>query len=145
MNTHESNFELNDSILINSEIKDYLLESAKWTKFLSILGFIGLSLIVVFSILAVLAGSSIESIGFRSIWFALFYIISGVLYYFPINYLYQFSKGISQGIKSNDQESFTTALRSLKSHYKYMGIFTIVLLSFYLLVALAGILLIANK
>ncbi len=143
METFETNLQSNDSILINDEIKDYLLESARWAKFLSIVGFIGLGLMVLASIIIAIAGSSFNLFSNRSqpIWI----VIMAVFYYFPINYLYQFSNGIKQGLNSNNQEIFTSALKNLKSHYKFIGILTIVVISIYILIFLIILLMLATK
>ena len=128
MENSEINLQSNDSLLMNDEIREYLLETARWGKFLAILGFIGLVLMVIFiAFLLGFAGSGSESI------IALVYILMTLLYYFPISYLYQFSVDITNGVNSNDQELFTSGLKNLKSLFKFQGIVTIVGISIYLL------------
>ncbi len=128
MENSEINLESNNSILMNDEIREYLLETARWGKFLAILGFIGLVLMVIFiAFLLGFAGSGSESI------IAVVYILMTFLYYFPISYLYQFSVDITNGVNSNDQELFTSGLKNLKSLFKFQGIATIVGISIYLL------------
>ncbi len=128
MENSEINLQSNDSLLMNDEIREYLLETARWGKFLAILGFIGLVLMVIFTaFLLGFAGSGSESI------IALVYILMTLLYYFPISYLYQFSVDITNGVNSNDQELFTSGLKNLKSLFKFQGIVTIVGISIYLL------------
>ncbi len=128
MENSEINLESNNSILMNDEIREYLLETARWGKFLAILGFIGLVLMVIFiAFLLGFAGSGSESI------IAVVYILMTCLYYFPISYLYQFSVDITNGVNSNDQELFTSGLKNLKSLFKFQGIATIVGISIYLL------------
>lgn len=148
METFETNVQSNDSIAINDEIKDYLLESAKWAKFLSILGFIGLGLIALASILIVILGSSSGSYSNRSeqpAWIVFIYITLAVVYYFPINYLFQFSTGVKRAINSNNQESFTSGFKNLKSHYRFVGIMSIVVLSIYVLIIIISMLMVATR
>jgi len=137
MENSEINLQSNDSIVINDEIRGYLLETARWARFLAILGFIGLGLMVIVIIVMVLAGASFNRVANGSgLIITVFYILLAVLYYFPISYLYQFSDGIKKGVNSNDQELFTSGLKNLKSLYKFQGILTIVVISIYLLIFL---------
>ena len=53
---------------------------------------------------------------------------------FPISYLYQFSENTKKAIENNDNNFIRDAFEFLKSHYKFMGILTIILLSFYAII-----------
>ena len=46
MENSENILQSDNSIIVNKEIKNYLLEISKWTKFLSILGFIGIGIML---------------------------------------------------------------------------------------------------
>lgn len=46
---------------------------------------------------------------------------------------------IRAGINNNDQEKYTEGVKNLKSHYKFIGIFMIVILSIYALIIVIGI------
>ena len=59
------------------------------------------------------------------------YIILAAIYYFPVNYLYQYSVRIKQGLNSEDLPTIITGFRNLKSLFRFTGIFTIVVLSIY--------------
>ena len=71
-------------------------ETAKWTKVLAILGFAGIGLMVLGSLVMLFAPSSLMSNGDfpfgGKIFMMLLYLAFAVLYYFPISYLYQFSE-----------------------------------------------------
>ena len=128
-------------ISINEEIKEYLLVTAKWAKFLSILGFIGIGLMfLVILISMVVNSSSYSSYGYNrsnaSVVSFFMFIIIAIVYFFPINYLFRFSNEVKRGIDFENQDSFTEGIRNLKSHYKYVGIAAIVVLSFYILMIL---------
>jgi membrane-bound metal-dependent hydrolase YbcI (DUF457 family) len=124
-------------ITVNSDVKSYLLETAKWCKFLAIAGFVGMGILVLLGIL-VMVGLSI----FRSISQTSFpmgavgfvYIIFALIYYFPLSYMYKFSVNLKKGLNSNDQQSVNYGFENLKSLFKFMGIFTLVVLSIYALV-----------
>ena len=67
------------------------------------------------------------------------YILMIALYFFPLYYLYNFSVKMTESIKSASSMSMESAFENLKSHYKFMGIFMIVILSIYALIFLFGI------
>lgn len=121
-------------IVVNQEIKDFLLETSKWGKFLAITGYVGIGLLMLMG-LGVTIGftvfSSVTDLGFPIGLFGLIYVLIAVLYYFPVTYLYRFSVQIKQGLTSNDQQIVATGFGNLKSVYKFMGICTVVILSIY--------------
>jgi hypothetical protein len=64
---------------------------------------------------------------------AFVYFLIAVLYFFPVYYLNKFASNAKRAFKNNDSETLTTSLEYLKSHYKYIGIMTLVVFSLYLL------------
>ena len=141
-NLHVENGE---NLVIDWRSKEFLKETAKWTKFLAILGFVGIGLMVLGSLVMLFAPSSLMSNGDfpfgGKIFMMLLYLAFAVLYYFPISYLYQFSENTKKAIENNDNNAIRDAFEFLKSHYKFMGILTIILLSFYaimIFIALIG-------
>ncbi len=131
---------------VKDEIKGYLSEISKWSYFLSILGFIGVGLMVLlgifvgfFSGLNSLGGSSNTLYNFGySMGIGFFYIVLALVYLFPILYLFRFSKRMKSALKLNNNEDFRIAFSNLKSHYKYMGIFVIVIISIYILIIIGA-------
>jgi hypothetical protein len=140
MDYPENNQPVQFSISVNNEIKEYLTETSKWGKFLAIVGYIGMGLLFLLG-LGVMIGfsifSSMSKMNFPIGVLGLVYIIIAVVYYFPVNYLYKFSTRMRAGIESNDQEVVTNGFENLKSLFKFMGIFTIVVLSIYVLALIA--------
>ena len=124
------------SFTISDEIKKYLLETSKWGKFLAIVGYVGMALLVLIA-LGVMVGFSFlnsETEGtFPMAALGLVYIVIAVVYYFPINYLYRFSVQMKEGLTTDNNQSVTTGFENLKSLFKFMGIFTVVILSIYAL------------
>lgn len=134
MENLENNQPVESVIAVDDEIKNYLLETAKWSKFLAIVGYVGMGLLVILGLVFMIGlsvFSSISQLGFPMGLFGFIYIIIAVIYYFPINYMYKFSVQLTQGIKSNNQQSVNSGFGNLKSLFKFMGIFTIVILSLY--------------
>ena len=139
-NLHVENGE---NLVIDWRSKEFLKETAKWTKFLAILGFVGIGLMVLGSLVMLFATSSLMSNGDfpfgGKIFMMLLYLAFAVLYYFPISYLYQFSENTKKAIENNDNNAIRDAFEFLKSHYKFMGILTIILLSFYAIMIFIGL------
>jgi len=119
-----------ESIEIEKEGLMHLFETRKWTMFLSVLGFIFIGLMMI-AALVVLTVSS-KGFGF-GIAFFIMMLIFIVIYFFPIYYLFKFSELSKIALSTKDNSQLTNALMYLKKHYQYMGILTIIGLSFYLL------------
>jgi hypothetical protein len=62
------------------------------------------------------------------------------IYIFPLYYLYQFSVKLKKALTQKDDEVLASAFEMLKSHYKFVGVFTIIILSIYILVGIVGLL-----
>ncbi|MDQ1161675.1 small-conductance mechanosensitive channel [Chryseobacterium sp. SORGH_AS 447] len=137
----QSPFEQFEELRINAAAKSFLGEAAKWTTYLSILGYIGIGFMVLAAIVLFAVGSSI-SMGPMAggIWMGVFYLALAAFYFIPINLLYKFSSNMKTALHSNDQASLVKAFEYLKSHYKFIGILTIVLIGIYIL-AVVGIVL----
>ncbi|RUT78616.1 DUF5362 family protein [Ancylomarina longa] len=122
---------------LSAESVVYLNETRKWTIFLSILGFIFIGLMVVASLfMGVIFGSISNDVaisGAASMGMGVAYILIAILYFFPIFYLYKFSNYSKNAIENKDSNVLNLAFKNLKSHYKFMGILTIIILSIYLL------------
>ena len=149
MDQHSSSSLFNLSI--DQLSKSHLAETAKWARFLSIVGMIGMGLMVLFGLFfSTIVGSSGSdafeeagaSSGFAAAWgvgMAVFYIIIAVLWFFPLLYLLRFANTIKTALNSNDQAALTVSFQNLKSCFKYIGIFTIILLAIYALIILIAI------
>ena len=142
------NTEAGENIFIsNAQITDYLMETSKWGKFLAIVGYVGIGILILIAIFMMIGFSKLSNIvdtGFPMGAFGFIYIIMGALYYFPVSYLYKYSVAIKKGLDSKDITTITAGFENLKSLFKFMAIFTIVILSIYglmLLVAVPTILL----
>lgn len=152
MDTPNSNPEIHSSVILSDQIKRHLIAISKWSKFLSILGFIGLGLMVLGAIAILVVGVSFGSLigggasgALGASMIALLYLVMAVIYFFPCYYLFKSSTGIQNGIYSNNQESFNSGFENLKSHYKFIGIMMIVILSMYVLIMIFGVLALAFR
>lgn len=124
---------------INNEINQHLNNAGKWSKFLAIVGFVGMGFMVmagiVFSIImAFIPSSETADMPFPAFLIGLIYIIMGGVYFFPILYLFRFSNDIHQALRLKKQDQLTSAFFNLKKHYKFIGIMMIVILGLYALI-----------
>ena len=68
------------------------------------------------------------------------YLVLALIYVFPVLYLFKFSTKMKSPLQTKDNEVLANAFKNLKSHYKFIGVFTIITLSLYILVIVfAGI------
>lgn len=141
MEVLEDNVYAGNSLSVDNDVKGFLLETAKWAKFLSIVGFVMSGLMLIGSLFMITIGSSVSNLEGRAATAPLYsmgvsYIILAAVMFMPVYYLFKFSVGIKKGINSSNQEDFKNGFQYLKSHYKFNGIFMIVMLSIYLIAIL---------
>jgi hypothetical protein len=141
MDTLDNNV-MSAELSINSKINKFLLETAKWTKFLAIVGFVFIGLIVLGALTAIVSGVSLYRVsGISGGPFVLgfTYLLMALLYYFPTRYLYNFAVKMKMAIQNSQQNNLEDGFENLKSLFKFSGIFMIVILSIYGLVFLIGL------
>lgn len=141
---HISNEQDDNGLSLSNESKGYLAETAGWTKFLAIIGFVMMGLLV---LMGLFAGSIFSALGagdempFPPFLFGLIYIIIGLIYFFPILYLFRFSTKVKEAIQQKNEALLTAGFSNLKSHYKFVGILVVAVLALYavgIVVGLAG-------
>ena len=117
---------------VGDEARGQLLEMAKWTKFLAIINFIGIGIMVIGGIAAGLALSRMDSaqlgpfamLGGTGI--VLFYLLIAATLFYPFYAMLRYAVSIRKALHSNDEGQFVFAIRSLKRVFKYVGIITII-------------------
>ncbi|MEA3505349.1 MAG: hypothetical protein U9R32_09185 [Bacteroidota bacterium] len=134
-------------ITLSSNATNNLAEIGEWGKFLSVVGFCFIGLIIVGGILMGLFFSVFSSslgiqnqLPFHNFGIILIYLVIGVVYFYPIYFLYNFSTNIKAGLKQKNEMQVDKAFKNLKSHYKFIGILTIIFLALYAVLFLLGIL-----
>ena len=63
-------------------------------------------------------------------------VLIAAIYFFPIYFLFQFSRYSKIGISDNDVVSLSTGFKYLKCHYRYMDVLFIIVLALYLIVGI---------
>lgn len=153
LNSPEEKLELNSSSI------QHLAEMAKWSKFLSIIGFIGVAFLIVLAFfmgffLPMLNGSegmnafqqiegqpdmsAISSILGPIL--SILYLVIAVLYFFPVLYLFNFSKKAQLALKEMNNELIEASLNNLRKHFKFIGILVLVVIAIYTITFLGALL-----
>lgn len=131
---------------LTSEAKGYLRETAKWAFFLSVIGFIGIALLVILALFAGTIFNTMQQLQPEKFPFdigkmiTIIYLIMAAIYLFPVYYLMQFANKMKAALASSDDTILTESLGMLKSHYKFIGVFTIIILSLYALIFIVAML-----
>ncbi|PLX11560.1 MAG: hypothetical protein C0597_14875 [Marinilabiliales bacterium] len=127
-------------LIIDTQTKQNLDETRKWTMFFAILGFIGIGFMVLAALILLIIGifgssywNNREAVMFGGL--SALYLVLGAIYFLPILYLLKFSTNMKNAIEKAEQSKLTSAFDYLKSHYKFVGILTIILFAVYILAA----------
>jgi hypothetical protein len=129
------NFELQ----LDQTIKKFLRETAKWAYLLSFLGFIAITVLLIFGIFGdaiflatrtVLPGTGEMFDSYGSA-LSTFYLIGAAICFLPTYYLFRFALKTKTAFKNNDSEALKVSFGYLKSHYKFIAIFTLFIFILY--------------
>jgi hypothetical protein len=139
-----------DKIELSQESKRYLKGAGNWAKFLAILGFIGIGIMVVFGLSFGAIMSAINpdfhDLPAPEMAFGLIYIIIAIVYFFPVLYLYRFVIHCRRAVSLSDSFQLSEAFKNLKLHYQFIGILAIILIGIYIIAGLVmlGVFMIFN-
>lgn len=130
-----------NELVLELHAEVFLREGRKWAKFLAILGFIFVGFGALFALLMFI-GAGVA--GFASTYSAapvagigfIYLIIIGI-YFFPIYYLLQFANKAKEALDTRNSQSLTESFKFLKSHYKFIGILSIVMMAIYPIMIMA--------
>ncbi len=135
-------------LTIDPVIKSHLAETARWSKFLSIIGFICCALMVLGGIVLVSSFGALQrtygmnetgvSLSALGPGIAVLYICIAILYFFPCLFLLRFSNKMKSALTTENQAELAISFQNLKILFRYVGILTIIVLSLYILFFLFG-------
>ncbi len=97
----------------------FLQESAKWSKFMAIIGFIGIGLMVLVSLFMALGfsamgASTMSELPFSMSVFSIIYVLFAAIYFFPVFYSYQYATKTSAALHSKNIQLLADGLENLK-------------------------------
>jgi len=133
------------SAVVAEEVVDILRSTKPWVRFLSVLGFLGLGLLVLgcLAILVIPMGPmGSMPIGPR-IGASFAYLLMGLVQFPAVLFLSRYASRISRLAGTNAPIDLEDALRAQKSFWKYLGILTLVMMILYVLV-IVGVLIFAG-
>ena len=130
----EDNQEIRRIVIEEETLKD-LDKTRKWTMFLAIVGFIGVGLLLIIGLFAGVFLSVFNKGGSHPglpEWLIyVIIVVSSVIYFIPVLYLFRFSKHLSNAVKTLSKNELHKAFRNLRAYYVYIGILLIVVLAIY--------------
>lgn len=144
MEQNEEQTQLKENLVFNEEIKEHLKAGAKWGKFLAIMGYIGIGVMLLVSIIVMAMGPALSRMNnanvferFRFVF--IIYIVIAIVYLFPLTYLYRFCDKALNGIKYNDQNQINGSIKNLRLFFQFKGILLIIILAIYVLITVFAI------
>jgi hypothetical protein len=123
-------------IEIDEKTLNHLNTTRKWVMFLAIIGFIVLGLFIVISLIAgtflTVFNLSDKGLGVPESLMFIPVLLLALIYFFPVLFLFRFSKHMGHAIQTLDNEELHKALKNLKSYFVYIGTLIILGLTGYL-------------
>jgi beta-lactamase regulating signal transducer with metallopeptidase domain len=142
---------MENNLIINEENKIHMITTSKWGKFLGILGYLAVGLMILLSVFMILGGFFAGELLGRvmpfpfPLWIiGVVYLIIAILYFLPVHKMYKMCSGLRTAADSNDQASLNSAFSNMAQCYKYTGIMAITLIVIYILFII-GIMLFAGS
>lgn len=127
---------------IGPEALKNLDSTRKWTMFLSVLGFIFLGLLIIVGITTSTFLTAFKSrevnLGIPESLMIILFIIIASIYFFPVFFLFRFSRYTRDAIQDHDKLKLGKAIKSLRSYFTYIGILAIIVLSIYFIALIAS-------
>jgi hypothetical protein len=134
-------------MVINESVKADLLCSAKWAKFLSIVGCVSVVLLIIFGIctiafMSAMTGSNVfpamPGMGGIQAVMGVYYIILAALMIYPIIKGFQFANGVKKACLTGNEAELARGISGLKSILQFWGVLTIIALVIYGLFIVGG-------
>jgi hypothetical protein len=128
---------------MTSSMIESLRATKPWTQLLAILGFISVGFLVLSSFRLIIGAFFMPDHGsglpFPLFFLALFYLLMGVIYFFPSYFLLKYATSIGRFLRGGGQLSMEQALAYQKSFWKFVGILGLVSIGFAILGIVAAI------
>jgi hypothetical protein len=132
----------NNKIEIERETLSHLDTTRKWAMFLAIIGFIFLGLIIIIGLIAgtflTAFNSGEKGLGIPESLMFVPVLLLAVMYFFPVLFLFRFSKHTSHAIRNFDKLELHKALKNLKYYFAYIGVMIIIVFSIYIVVLIVA-------
>ena len=130
-----------DEIILTANSLKYLDETAKWAKFLAIVGFVILGIMSIGAIFIGIYMNALLPSEFAAMpeevtasltkSVLLFYFMMIIVYFLPTLYLYRFATQTRMSIAMFNSTGLAEGLKNLSRTFKFIGILTIIILGIY--------------
>ena len=124
-----------------------LRSTRPWVNFLAVLGFIGCGLMVLGGLFITMVGASTglhrSGMGIPP-YLGILYLFVGAIYFMPSYYLLKYGGAIGRFLRTGAVWDMEAALESQKSFWRFVGIFTLVMLCLYALLLVGMLLFVAS-
>lgn len=132
---------------VDQQSERFLSETARWGRFLSITGFVFCGLMVLIGIFAgsffqQTAGAqmgALGALGMGSFFFTILYLVMAAIAVIPCLHLYNFSGKMKVALATQDQSTLNQSFKHLKSCFRFYGILTLIVIGFYALALIFGL------
>ena len=128
--TSQNNF--SPEMTVTPAGKQALKIMSGWMRFIAVFGFIGCGIQFLSGLIMLLSGSSLSNSNFpatssiKSMGFC--YLILAVVLFFPFLYLNRSCNAINNALMMSNNEELEAGLINMKSYWRYMGIFAIIMI-----------------
>lgn len=128
-----------NALVLTFEAVSYLKETAKWARFIAIVGLVFSGLM---AFVAIFFGSTMATLtgagAGQGIFFSVVYLIFAALLVYPFYCLIKFASGTLRALNSNNGELLGESMKFQKSFWKFYGIFIAIILALYAVVFIFG-------
>ena len=126
-------------MVVNSAMKESLISSTKWARFLLILQAIAVGIIVVGAVVVLALGNTFAStLGAEDstilALLAVVYLLIAVLFIYPLIKGFIFCNAVQTACKTDDEAELLRGFQNMRSFLKFYGILAIILLIIYALI-----------
>jgi hypothetical protein len=140
------------TLTIDPVTKAHLGVTARWARFLAIMGMIVLALGLIVTLMGATVFTTFfglptgnEDISGQALFspvrigLIIAILVLSVLIFFPLLFLLRFANDMRYAIRANDQNQLNVAFQSLKTCFRYLGILTIIFLVLYAVIITLGV------
>lgn len=112
-------------------------QTKPWVRFLSILGFVGVALMVAGSLFFMVAGGIMAQRGplaGQGLVLGMVYLVMALVYFFPVLFLFRYASAIASIRGGDEVAGVERALHAQKSFWRFVGILALIVLVLYVLI-----------
>ncbi len=125
--------EIDQTMELDGSMMSVLNEMRKWTKFLAVMGFIGIGITIIAGFVLMFSkditnNMAMQNSNLSPFFKGVFYIIMSIIYIFPVVFLNNFSQKMKTALYSRNHEELYKSFNYLRRHYKFIGILIIIYL-----------------